>query len=99
MDPQIFQAASELIFQKFRSHAMTAGRDILRGENPRLNVFAKEVFIRVTRHRSIRRQVTALGAHHDLLAFESFCCKLLEGSADASLAALKSVVYGGAAHT
>src|SRR3989475_10121820 len=47
MDPQIFQAASELIFQKFRSHAMTAGRDILRGKNAGLNVLAEEILVRV----------------------------------------------------
>src|SRR5260370_19300279 len=71
---------------------MTAGRDIFRGENSNPNVFAEEVFVRVAGHRSIGREVTALRAHHDFFAFETFRRHLPEGRADASLAALESVV-------
>jgi len=48
---------------------MTAGRDILRGENSRLNVFAKEVFVRspASLHRA---SVTAL-LHTHFLAFDA----------------------------
>jgi len=43
-DAEIFEAAAELVFQKFWRHAMTAGGDILGSKNSRLNVFAEEVF-------------------------------------------------------
>ena len=71
---------------------MAAGGDILRGENSRLNVFAEEVFVRVAGHRPVGRQVTAFGAHHDFVSFNAFRHKLPDGRADASFAALKSVI-------
>ena len=74
LDAQIFQAAAELVFQKFRRHAMTSRRNILRAEDSRLNVFAEKIFIGVGGHRTVGRQVAALGAHHDFVAFEALCC-------------------------
>src|SRR5258708_26655652 len=73
---------------------MAAGGDIFRGKNPGLNVLAEEIFVGVSGHRSVRRQISTLGANHDLLALETSCCKLLDRGAEASLAALKSVIDG-----
>src|SRR5258708_26206008 len=52
------------------------------------------MLVPVGRHGPVGRKVTALRAYHDLLAFEAFRGKLPDGSAEASLAALKSVVDG-----
>src|SRR5260370_7361361 len=73
---------------------MATGRDIFRGKNPGLNVFAEEIFVGVSGHRSVWRKISTLGANHDLLALETSCCKLLDGCADVSFAALKSVIDG-----
>src|SRR5258706_15623425 len=73
---------------------MAVGRDILCRENSGLNVFAEDIFVGVSGHREVRRQISTLGANHDLLALETSCCKLLDGGAEASLAALKSVIDG-----
>ncbi len=92
LDAEIFQTTSELILQEFRRHAVAAGGDIFRGEDSGLNVLAEKILVRVGRHGTVGRQVTALRAHHDFLAFEAFRGKLPDGSAEASLAALKSVI-------
>src|SRR5258708_31743356 len=94
LDAEVFQTASELILQEFRRHAVATGGDIFRGEDSGLNVLAEKILVRVGRHGTVGRQVTALRAHHDFLAFEAFRGKLPDGSAEASLAALKSVVDG-----
>ena len=67
-DAQIFQAAAQLILQEFRRHAMTAGGKVLGGENSVLDVFAKEIFVGVGRHRAVGREVAAFGAQHDFFA-------------------------------
>ncbi len=77
---------------------MAAASDIFSRENSRLDVLVEEIFVRVGWHGAVGRQVTALGAQHDFLAFESFRGKLLDSSADTSLAALKPVVDGGVHH-
>ena len=77
---------------------MTARRDIFRAENSRLNVFAEEIFVGVPGHGPIGRQVTTLRAHHDFVSFNAFGRKLPDGRADASLAALKSVIDRGVDH-
>ena len=73
---------------------MATGDDIFCGENSQLNVLAEEIFVGVSRHRPVRRQISTFGADHNLLALEIFCCKLLDGRADASFAALQSVIDG-----
>src|SRR6266404_9285801 len=95
LDAEIPQATSQLIFKKFRRHAMTSCRNVIRGENSGLNVFAEKIFVRVGRHGSIWSQVAAFGAHHDFFAFESAPRELLDGCAKAALAALKPVIDGG----
>src|SRR5882762_5503442 len=95
LNTQIFQTAADLVFKKFRRHAMAARRDIFCAENSGLNVFTEKIFVGVGGHRTVRRQVAALCAYHDFVSFKTLRGKLPDGRGDTSFAALKPVVDGG----
>src|SRR6266446_8849028 len=91
---EIAQAPVELVFEEARAHAMATLHDFIGLENSRLNVLAIEIFVGVRGHGTIGGEIAAFGAQDEFVAREAFLRKLLEGGADAALAALETIVDG-----
>src|SRR3984957_10590936 len=92
IDPKIFEAAAELIFEEARRHAVASADDVVGRQDARLNVFAIEVVVRIGRHRAVGREVTALRANDEFFAGVALLEEVFDGGADAAFAALKSIV-------
>lgn len=89
---QIAAAAIELVGQVARRHAVAPRRDILRTENTRLDIFAREILVRVFRHLAVGSQESGLGANDDFVARKAPSRELPERGSDGTLAPLQAIV-------
>src|SRR6266850_3939255 len=88
------QRLPELALQIPRRHAVRAAGDICEARDPGLHESLFDVLPNIARRLAVKRQVTALGANHDLVTRKSPLVEFSQGCANRSFTSLKTIIGG-----